>query len=332
MATVSAPEIGMQWPDDDTAREIIEKIRWPNGPRCVHCGSVDGVYRITSAAGSSTRKGLFACRDCRGQFTVTTGMVFEDTHIPLGKWVVALHLMASSKKGISAHQLHRMLKITYKSAWFMAHRIRYAMTQEPLAGMLKLEGIIEVDETYVGGKLRNPHVKARRENASSKSPNAGRSTKTKTPVLSLVQRGGIVRSQRMDRVTGENIRQVLKENVDLKASRIMTDGFGAYMSLKNHGYAHESVNHAEDEYVRGDVHTNTVENYFSILKRGIIGTYHHVGKKHLHRYLAEFDRRYNTRSARGVNDQERAAGIVKTAEGKRLTYKPLVHRRSDRVS
>jgi transposase-like protein len=133
--------------------------------------------------------------------------------------------------------------------------------------------------------------------------------------MSLVQRGGEVRSQRMDRITGENIRQVLKQNVDIKASRIMTDGFGAYMSLKNHGYAHESVNHAEDEYVRGDVHTNTVESYFAILKRGVIGTFHHVSKQHLHRYLAEFDRRYNTRTARGVNDQQRTEGIVKSAEG-----------------
>jgi hypothetical protein len=149
------------------------------------------------------------------------------------------------------------------------------------------------------------------------------------PVLALVQRGGDVRSQVMPRVTGENIRQVLKEQVDIKAARVMTDGFGAYVSLKKHGYNHESVDHASDEYVRGDVHTNTVESYFSVLKRGLIGTYHHVGKQHLHRYLAEFDRRHNTRSARGVNDQERAAGIVKTAVGKRLTYRPLVTCRHD---
>jgi transposase-like protein len=326
MATASVPEIGMQWVDDDTAREIIAKLRWPNGPRCVQCGSVDGVYKVTSAAGSSTRKGLYACRDCRGQFTVTVGTIFEDSHIPLGKWLAAIHLMASSKKGVSAHQLHRTLGLTYKSAWFMAHRIRYAMTQEPLSGLLKLEGIVEVDETYVGGKLRNPHVAVRRENASSKRPNAGRSTQTKTPVLSLVQRGGNVRSQRMDRITGENIRQVLKENVDIKAARVMTDGFGAYISLKQHGYQHQTVNHAADEYVRGDVHTNTVESYFAILKRGVTGVYHHWSRQHLHRYLAEFDRRYNERSARGVSDQARTAGIVKSAEGKRLTYKPLVGR------
>jgi transposase-like protein len=327
MATVMVPEIGISWPDDDTARAIIESLRWPSGPACVHCGSRD-VNRITSVAGSSTRKGVFHCPDCRGQFTVTTGTAFEDTHIPLGKWLVAIRLMASSKKGISAHQLHRMLKMTYRSAWFMAHRIRYMMAQEPLSGLLKLEGIVEVDETYVGGKMRNPHIGVRRANAVSKRPNEGRSTQTKTPVLALVQRGGNVRSQVMPRVTGENIRQVLKDQVSISKARIMTDGFGAYVNLKKHGYNHESVDHAKDEYVRGDVHTNTVEGYFSIFKRGLNGVYHHVGKHHLHRYLAEFDYRYNTRSRLGVDDQERTRGIVKAAEGKRLTYKPLVSGRS----
>jgi transposase-like protein len=229
MATLMAsqPEIGISWPDDDTARQIIESLRWPNGPACVHCGSRD-VNRITSVAGSSTRKGLFHCPDCRGQFTVTTGTAFEDTHIPLGKWLVAIRLMAASKKGISAHQLHRMLKMTYRSAWFMAHRIRYMMAQEPLSGLLKLEGVIEIDETYVGGKMRNPHVGARRKNAATDRPNAGRSTQTKVPVLALVQRGGQVRSQVMPRVTSENIRQVLKEHVSISKARVMTDGFGAY--------------------------------------------------------------------------------------------------------
>jgi transposase-like protein len=163
MATITAPQaprIGVTWPDDDTAREIITRLRWPNGPVCFKCGGVR-VSPITSAAGSSTRKGLYYCPDCRGQFTVTVGTIFEDSHIPLGKWLAAIHLMASSKKGVSAHQIHRMLKLTYKSAWFMCHRIRHAMTQEPLAGMLKLAGVVEVDETYVGGKMRNPHVGAR---------------------------------------------------------------------------------------------------------------------------------------------------------------------------
>jgi transposase-like protein len=328
MATVMAPqlEIGTTWPDDDTARAMYEKLRWPNGPVCVHCGSTVPT-RVTSVAGSSTRKGLFYCRDCRGQFTVTTGTVCEDSHIPLGKWLVAMHLMASSKKGISAHQLHRMLKLSYKTAWFMAHRIRYAMAQEPMAGLVRMEGVVEIDETYVGGKMRNPHVGARRENAASKRPNAGRSTQTKVPVLALVQRGGQVRSQVMPRVTGENIRQVLKENVSISKARVMTDGFGGYVGLKKHGYQHETVDHARDEYVRGDVHTNTVEGYFSVLKRGLTGTYHHVSKHHLHRYLAEFDHRYNTRSKLGVEDQERTAGIVKATEGKRLSYRPLVGRR-----
>jgi transposase-like protein len=328
MATVMVPEIGISWPDDDTARQIIESLRWPNGPACVHCGSRE-VNRITSVAGSSTRKGLFHCPDCRGQFTVTTGTAFEDTHIPLGKWLVAIRLMAASKKGISAHQLHRTLKMTYRSAWFMAHRIRYMMAQEPLSGLLKLEGVIEIDETYVGGKLRNPHRKDRRRHpAPGEKLDRGRSTKSKVPVVSLVQRGGGVRSQVVENVTAENIRQVLKEHVSISKARIMTDGAPAYRALKKHGYQHESVDHAQDEYVRGDAHTNTVEGFYSILKRGLNGVYHHVGKHHLHRYLSEFDYRYNTRSRLGVDDQERTRGIVKAAEGKRLSYKPLVGRGS----
>ena len=327
MATMSVPEIGVTWPDEDTARAIIEKVRWSGGPVCIHCGSIEGVYKVTSMAGSSTRKGLYACRDCRGQFTVTVGMIFEDSHIPLGKWLAAIHLMASSKKGVSAHQLHRMLKLTYKSAWFMAHRIRYAMSQEPMLGLMKLEGVIEIDETYVGGKLRNPHRSGRRRHpAPGEKLDRGRSTKSKVPVVSLVQRGGSVRSQVMANVTAENIRQVLKDTVDIRAARIMTDGGAANRALKQFGYQHEAVDHSNDEYVRGDVHTNTVEGYYSILKRGLNGVYHHVGKHHLHSYLSEFDYRFNTRSRLGVNDQQRAKGIVRAAVGKRLTYKPLVGR------
>jgi transposase-like protein len=331
MATVLAPEIGISWPDDDTARQIIESLRWPNGPACVHCGSRE-VNRITSVAGSSTRKGLFHCPDCRGQFTVTTGTAFEDTHIPLGKWLVAIRLMASSKKGVSAHQLHRTLKMTYRSAWFMAHRIRYMMAQEPMSGLLKLEGVIEIDETYVGGKAKNPHNRANKARlkglSKSESIRLGKKfAPPKVPVVSLVQRGGGVRSQVMANVTAENIRQVLKEQVSISKARIMTDGGPAYRALKKHGYVHESVDHAQDEYVRGDVHTNTVEGYYSILKRGLNGIYHHVSKHHLHRYLAEYDYRYNTRSRLGVDDKERAKGIVKGAEGKRLSYRPLVGRK-----
>ncbi len=174
-----------QFSDEDKARAYLESRRWPRGPMCPRCGGVEP-YKITPKPGSPTREGLWKCRACRQPFTVTVGTVFERSHIPLSKWLIALHMMAASKKGFSAHQIHRMLGLSYKSAWFMMHRLRKAMEQEPLK--TRLSGIVEVDETYVGGKLRNPHVAARRENASSSRPNAGRSTKTKTPVLSLVQR------------------------------------------------------------------------------------------------------------------------------------------------
>jgi len=243
---------------------------------------------------------------------VTVGTIFEDSHIPLGKWLVAVHMMAASKKGVSAHQLHRMLGITYKTAWFMAHRIRYAMTQEPLAGML-LQGTVEADETFVGGKPENMH----REKRKPAPP--------KTPVLSLVERKGDVRSFKVPNVTGKTLRDALRKNV-AKTAKVMTDGHGSYKGLDKEFAAHGVVDHQAGQYVDGDASTNTVEAYFSILKRGITGIYHHVSEYHLHRYLAEFDRRWNTRSARGVDDGQRAAIIVKAGEGKRLTYKPLVKR------
>ena len=229
---------------------------------------------------------------------MTVGTIFEDSHIPLDKWLIAIYLMCSSKKGISAHQLHRMLKLSYKAAWFMCHRIRYAMEQGPLAA--KLGGVIEADETYVGGKVRG-HQWA----------------DNKRPVLSVVQRGGRVRSFHMERVTAENLRQVLKDNVEVSA-RLMTDEYRGYTVAGTDFASHETVNHSEREYSRGDVSTNTIEGFFGLLKRGINGVYHHVGRKHLHRYLGEFDFRYNERK---VTDGERAQNALKGFEGKRLTYK-----------
>jgi transposase-like protein len=301
--------LAAQYADEDRARETLEALRWPNGTICPKCGVVGESYRMERRkATSRARKGLWRCRACKAQFTVTVGTIFEDSHIPLGKWLMAIHLLCASKKGMSAHQLHRMLGVTYKSAWFMAHRIRYAMSRPPL--VTKLLGIVEADETFVGGKPHNRHV-GKREPAPAKAP-----------VMALVERGGEVRVRIPANVTGETLREPLRRNVDATA-RIMTDGHASYRGLEKEFAGHEAVNHHEDEYVRGDAHTNRAENYFSILKRGIIGTYHHVGAQHLHRYLGEFDHRYNTRT---VADSVRAVQALKGAEGKRLTYKPLTRR------
>jgi len=307
MADINIVELAATYSDEGKAREILEGIRWPNGPVCPRCGGVDP-YRLTPKPGSRTRQGLLKCRACRRQFTVTVGTIFEDSHISLGKWLMAFHLMVASKKGMSAHQLHRMLGITYRSAWFMAHRIRYAMQQPPLVG--KLKGIVEADETYVGGKVSNKH----------RSRGRGRGTDNKTPVLALVERKGKVRSFPMARITGEVLGSVLKGHIHPE-TRLITDSYAAYRKPGKAFKSHESVAHDKGEYVRGDAHTNTVEGFFSILKRGITGTYHHVGVKHLWRYLGEFDFRYNER---GITDSARAALAAKQAEGKRLTYRPMV--------
>ena len=291
--------------DDAEARAYLESMRWPDGPICPHCGA-DRPYRLNPKPGSKTRKGVLKCRSCRKQFTVTVGTIFEDSHIPLHKWLMAIHLLCASKKGMSAHQLHRMLGIAYKSAWFMAHRIRYAMEQEPLK--TKLTGVVEADETFIGGKPRAGQIRSKSD--------ARRWADRKAPVVSLVQRDGDVRSFHVERVTEANLRKVLTENVEPEA-RLMTDGRGAYRSIGRQFPSHEKVDHSLGEYVRGDVTTNTVEGYFGLLKRGLNGTYHHVGQQHLHRYLAEFDFRWNRRK---VEDGLRAALAIKGFEGKRLTF------------
>lgn len=291
-----------QFNDEQTAREYLEGLRWPEGPVCPHCKTVGGHYNLKGKEESDkpVRKGVWKCHKCRKQFTVTVGTIFEGSHIPLHKWLLAVYLLCSSKKGMSAHQLHRMMKITYKSAWFMAHRIRYAMMQPALAD--KLKGIIECDETYVGGKAKGKR---------------GRGAENKTPVFSLVERNGNVHSKVVDRVTGKNLKGILKEKVDRKAT-IMTDDFKSYIGLKNDFVKHEIIKHSQKEYVRGNVHTNTVAGYFSILKRGLVGIYQHVGKQHLFRYLNEFDFRYNGRK---MNDIVRSETALMGIEGKRLYYR-----------
>jgi transposase-like protein len=283
----------------EQAREHLEKLRWPNGVACPHCGDME-VYTLTGKATSKepVRKGVYKCKGCRKQFTVTVGTLFEGSHIPLNKWLMAVSLMCSSKKGISAHQLHRMLGLTYKSAWFMAHRIRYAMKQDTRE---QLTGIIEVDETYIGGKRHGKQ---------------GRGT-SKIPVVALVQRDGVVRSRPMLRLTGKNLKGFVSENVH-KDAVIFTDDFRSYRGLNKRFKEHSVVKHSMKEYVRGNVHTNTIEGYFGLLKRGINGVFHHVSAKHLHRYLNEFDFRYNFRK---IKDSERVCSAFAGIEGKRMLYR-----------
>jgi transposase-like protein len=296
----------VRFKSDDEAREYLERLRWPEGPVCPHCKGVKA-YKLTPRLDSKkpARAGLWKCAACRKQFSVTVGTIFEDSHIPVGKWLSAIYLLCASKKGMSAHQLHRMLGVTYKSAWFMAHRIRYAMEQKPLRA--KLRGIVEADETYIGRRPRG------------EAPWGGRPARDShmRPVVALVERGGRVRSFHVGRVTSENLAQVIRDNVEGEA-RLMTDQFKAYTLVGREFASHETVNHGMREYVRGDVTTNTVEGFFGLLKRGLNGVYHQVGSHHLHRYLAEFDFRYNLRR---ITDGERAEAAIRGFEGKRLTYR-----------
>ena len=286
--------------DEDKAREHLEAMRWPNGPWCPHCGS-ENVKRLE---GKSHTAGALYCRDCRKKFTVAIGTLFERSHIPLHKWVLAFHLMAASKKGMSAHQLHRMLDVTYKTAWFMAHRIREAMREPAGAGPLGGPNtVIEVDETFIGGKAKN--------RADGKVP-------PKEAVMALVERDGRVRSFHVASVNAATLRPILTAQLDRK-SYLMTDEAPYYTGTGREFGGHGTVNHSIEEYVRGGFwHTNTVESYFSILKRGLIGTYHHVSPKHLKRYVGEFDFRYN---ARHISDAARANAALRGIEGKRLTYR-----------
>ena len=282
----------------------LEAIVWPDGPFCPKCGGFD---RITSVKGG--RLGLRRCGPCKREFTVKVGTVFEDSKVKLHLWFQAAHLMASSKKGISAHQLHRTLKVTYKTAWFMEHRLREAMREGHF--VMGGEGkTVEIDETYVGGKEANKHRSKR-----IKGANGGIG---KEAVFSLVERGGSVRSHHVASVSIKNLGPILNEQLHA-ATDVMSDGGGARVGSMF--ASHQTVNHSIGEYVRGNVHTNTIEGYFSILKRGIMGTYHHVSQQHLKRYLAEFDFRYNERMALGVSDEDRTAKALRGIVGKRLMYR-----------
>ena len=293
---------GAHFHDETAAIARLESILWPNGPVCPHCGNADKVYEIK---GKTARPGLKTCGGCRKQFTVKIGTLFEDSHVPMHKWWQAVHLLCSSTKGISSHQLHRTLKVTYKTAWFMSHRIREAMRTGELSPMGGGSGIVEADETFIGSKKGVPKKRAYHH---------------KNAVLSLVERGGEVRSFHVDKADSATIMPIVRENV-AKEARVMTDEAKYYNKVGSEFAEHGTVNHSAGEYVRGDAHTNTLENYYSIFKRGMKGVYQHCSEKHLHRYVAEFDFRYNARSALGVDDEGRAEKALKGVSGKRLMYR-----------
>jgi transposase-like protein len=298
--------------DDTAARAYLEALRWPDGPICPHCGVINHAYPIKPA-------GTYRCAEpaCRGNFTVTMNSPMERSHIALHKWVQAFHLMCSSKKGVSAHQLHRTLDITYRSAWFMAHRIRECMRSGGLGPLGGRGGIVEADETYFG-PTEKPRPSKQRGNRPYKVGSRG--PRDKRPIVALVERGGNVRTFHVANADKVTVGAIVAGNVNHE-SRLHTDESRIYIEIGGKFASHETVKHSAGEYVRGDVYTNSAENYFSIFKRGMKGVYQHCKEKHLHRYLAEFDFRYNHRIRLGYNDGERAALAVMNADGKRLTYR-----------
>lgn len=305
--------------DEAEAFKHVESIIWPDGPVCPHCGVVDRAYRLEGVRTKPSKKnpdgkerhGLWKCRECRKQFTVRKGTIFEESHIEMFKWLQAIHLMVSSKKGISAHQLHRVLEITHKSAWFMAHRIREAMRSDGAVDFGSGGGTVEVDETFIGiDRTVKPH-----------GTKKGRGYAHKHKVLTLVDREtGRAKSMVVDDLKQSTLLPILRENIATEAT-IYTDEAGQYKNLSRDFAAHDFTCHGAGEYVRGDVHTNTIEGYFSIFKRGMKGVYQHCAKRHLHRYAAEFEFRYNNRSANGFEDVERGTILLKSISGKRLSYK-----------
>ncbi|HEX3809467.1 MAG TPA: IS1595 family transposase [Rhizomicrobium sp.] len=296
--------------DAEKAREWLEAQLWRDGPICPHCGTVDAA---TLMKGKTTRPGLYQCNACREPFTVTVGTLYERSKVPLNKWLAATHLMMASKKGMSALEIGRLLGLSKKTSWFLCHRIRESLRSTNLVPMGGEGKQIEADETYIGGREKNKH---RSKRNAKNIGGAG-----KEAVFALVERKGQVRSQHVQSVTGATLREILVAQVDQR-STLNTDDAGQYRHMHRDFARHEVVNHGIEEYVRGEAHTNTIESYFAILKRGIFGTFHHVSQQHLKRYLAEFDYRYNERAALGVDDEMRMRKSVQGIVGKRLTYRP----------
>jgi transposase-like protein len=297
MTDLTAPRFA----SETAARKHLERVRWPDGPICPHCGSVDNASRIK---GKSARPGLWFCGDCRKQFTVTVGTLFERSKVPLHKWLLAVHLLASSKKGVSAHQIHRTLGVTYKTAWFMCHRIREAMADDYTSGPLGGSGkVVEADETYIG-RRKGVH---------------GKGVESKYKIVTLVERGGRARSTHVKRVNAHTVKPILAKHA-WSLSKLYTDESSIYTGPGYRFAEHQTVNHSKKEYGRGEVHTNTIEGYFSIFKRGMIGTYQHCGERHLKRYLAEFDFRYSNRQ---IDDFARSDVMLAQIGGKRLTYRRI---------
>jgi transposase-like protein len=306
MADLTLTELLKKYGSDDKARSFLENIRWPNGAICPRCKTKQD-HKITAHKESEhgARKGVYFCSKCRQQFTVTVGTIMESSHIPLGTWLAAIFLICASKKAISSKQLERMLGITYKSAWFMSHRIRHAMED---TSMEKLAGIIEADEAYIGGKPRK----------LAKRKFHGRGTAGKTPVVVLVERDGRAKTKVMPDVNRINLREVMRKNIDVN-SKIMSDDSPLYNNIGVYfNGRHHSVNHSKWEYARGEVNNNTAESFFALLKRGIYGTFHNVSKEHLEKYCNEFAFRWNNRK---ISDTERMEVAISMIEGKRLMYK-----------
>jgi transposase-like protein len=294
----------------ENAREWLENLRWPDGPICSHCGTINHAYK-------TKKPGWYRCaeKECRKDFTVTTGTVMERSHIALNKWLMAFYLLNASKKGMSAHQLHRALNLDYKSAWFMCHRIREAMRDGGLGPLGGGGKIVEADETYYGN-VEKPRTKTTTGRPYLKKGKAA----NKRPIVALVERGGNVRTFHVPVANKDNVQKIVKENI-ARETRLHTDESVLYGGIDAHFATHETVKHSAGEYVRDDVHTNSAEGYFSIFKRGMRGVYQHCKEKHLHRYLAEFDHRYNYRVALGYSDIDRTLAAIRGVAGKRLMYR-----------